>query len=386
MFMKPKVLIFIDWFKPGYKAGGPTTSNVNIVDHLSAYFDFYVMTADTDYHSDKPYPNIKTNRWVNQENCHVWYFSRDRMNFKNMYSAVKECDCHVWYINGIYSRFFSIYPLALAKLLRPAKTIVCARGMLSPHTFLIKPKFKKLFLGCMKFCGMYRGILFHGTNDSECEHIRSIMSKSAKCASIENLPRKMTIEFMPSTKQDDEIRLVSFARISPEKNTLYAIGALQTCKANVKYDIYGQINSMTYWQECENAISNLPRNVRVNYCGSINPTRLHTLYRDYDALYLPTNGENFGHAILECFMNSRPAIISNRTPWKSLQNKGIGADLSLDTPQYFANIIDNFSTLSESQFNSYCEKSFRFAQSVCSDKDLIDKYRQLFSTNHEDRP
>ena len=32
---KLKVLIFIDWFKPGYKAGGPTTSNVNIVDHLS---------------------------------------------------------------------------------------------------------------------------------------------------------------------------------------------------------------------------------------------------------------------------------------------------------------------------------------------------------------
>ncbi len=38
--MKPKVLIFIDWFTPGYKAGGPTTSNVNIVNHLSDDFDF----------------------------------------------------------------------------------------------------------------------------------------------------------------------------------------------------------------------------------------------------------------------------------------------------------------------------------------------------------
>ena len=25
-----KVLIFIDWFAPGYKAGGPITSNVNM--------------------------------------------------------------------------------------------------------------------------------------------------------------------------------------------------------------------------------------------------------------------------------------------------------------------------------------------------------------------
>ena len=32
--MKQKVLIFIDWFAPGYKAGGPITSNVNIVDEM----------------------------------------------------------------------------------------------------------------------------------------------------------------------------------------------------------------------------------------------------------------------------------------------------------------------------------------------------------------
>lgn len=35
-----KVLIFIDWFAPGYKAGGPITSNVNIVEHLSDKLDF----------------------------------------------------------------------------------------------------------------------------------------------------------------------------------------------------------------------------------------------------------------------------------------------------------------------------------------------------------
>lgn len=40
-----KVLIFIDWFAPGYKAGGPITSNVNIVEHLSDKLDFYVITS-----------------------------------------------------------------------------------------------------------------------------------------------------------------------------------------------------------------------------------------------------------------------------------------------------------------------------------------------------
>jgi hypothetical protein len=46
-----KVLIFIDWFAPGYKAGGPITSNVNIVEHLSDKLDFYVITSSFDYHA-----------------------------------------------------------------------------------------------------------------------------------------------------------------------------------------------------------------------------------------------------------------------------------------------------------------------------------------------
>lgn len=54
-----KVLIFIDWFAPGYKAGGPITSNVNIVEHLSDKLDFYVITSSFDYHATAPYKNIQ---------------------------------------------------------------------------------------------------------------------------------------------------------------------------------------------------------------------------------------------------------------------------------------------------------------------------------------
>ena len=53
-----KVLIFIDWFAPGYKAGGPITSNVNIVEHLSDKLDFYVITSSFDYHATAPYKNL----------------------------------------------------------------------------------------------------------------------------------------------------------------------------------------------------------------------------------------------------------------------------------------------------------------------------------------
>ena len=37
---KPRVLVFIDWYAPGYKAGGPVRSLVNLVDHLRDRIDF----------------------------------------------------------------------------------------------------------------------------------------------------------------------------------------------------------------------------------------------------------------------------------------------------------------------------------------------------------
>ena len=46
--MKPKVLIFIDWYKPGFKAGGPIQSVSNIVSQLGKDYEFYIITRDTD--------------------------------------------------------------------------------------------------------------------------------------------------------------------------------------------------------------------------------------------------------------------------------------------------------------------------------------------------
>ena len=45
---KKKILIFIDWFLPGYKAGGPIQSVVNLINHLGHEYDFDVVTSNKD--------------------------------------------------------------------------------------------------------------------------------------------------------------------------------------------------------------------------------------------------------------------------------------------------------------------------------------------------
>lgn len=81
---KLRILIFIDWFAPGFKAGGPTTSNVNIVEHLKDIFDFYVITTDTDYHENQSYQDIISDKWIKMDGFFAYYFSRKELSFKHL--------------------------------------------------------------------------------------------------------------------------------------------------------------------------------------------------------------------------------------------------------------------------------------------------------------
>ena len=376
---KRRVLIFIDWFYPGYKAGGPTTSNVNIVEHLKDEFDFYVVTTDTDYHEACPYQGVTTDRWIKQNGYNIYYFSKGHLSFAALKKCVKEAACNVWYVNGIYSRFFSIYPVVLAKMIRPKRVIVSARGMLSPHALAIKSHIKKGYLFVAKLLGLFDKVTFHATNDEEKGYIRNLFGKTTKAESIENLPRKMLIDYYYTAKTINGVKLVSFARISPEKNTLFAIKCLKYCKSQVTYHIYGQINSQSYWNECVDAIKELPGNVNVEYKGTVAPGDMANVYRDYNFLYLPSTGENFGHAILESFINSTPVIISDKTPWTGLADKSVGWDLPLSNGRLFADTIDMCAALPEGEYRTMTIKAYEFAKSVCDNQDTKHKYIELFS-------
>ena len=376
---KQRILIFIDWFAPGFKAGGPTTSNVNIVEHLKDKFDFYVMTTDTDYHEFQPYQNVVSDKWIKQNGFSVYHFSLGNLSFKALKKAVKEAACDTWYVNGIYSKYFSIYPLILAKMIHPRQVIVSARGMLSPHALAIKSIVKKSYLVIARGLRFFDKVKFHATNEEEADYIRLALGKNRMIDSVENLPRKVNLNSFATRKDSTEIKLVSFARISPEKNTLYAIECLKYCKERVVYHIYGQINSMSYWKECEKVIKILPDHVTVEYKGTVSPQEMSNIYKGYHFLYLPSTGENFGHAILESLMNSTPVIISDKTPWRCLVEKHVGWDLPLEDKQLFASTIDKCARLSWEQYKVMVNKACLYAKEVSENPCVVQSYINLFT-------
>jgi hypothetical protein len=88
---KKKILIFIDWFLPGYNAGGPVRSIANIIEHLSNSFEFYIATSDTDYLQTEPYSNVESDKWLDfKTNVKIIYLSKKNVKLKTIRQIIAQ--------------------------------------------------------------------------------------------------------------------------------------------------------------------------------------------------------------------------------------------------------------------------------------------------------
>jgi glycosyltransferase involved in cell wall biosynthesis len=377
---KPHVMIFIDWYKPGYKAGGPIRSVSNMVARLKNDFRFSIVTRDTDYCEDVPYSNVRSDQWNESEDgSRIYYFSRHQLNRRNIQDLIRSGNADVIYLNGIYSFYFTLYPLFVLRALRKTKVVVAARGMLSPGSLGVKSGKKKLFLAASRFLGLFRNVLFHATTEIEKQEIRNAFGQSTAVHVAGNLSESADGAPVAFRKKDPgTIVLTSVARISPEKNLLYCLQVLQHVTAEVIFDIYGPIYNQEYWEQCSQAISRLPANVHVTYKGSIPAENVYGVLSSAHFLFLPSTGENFGHIILQSLSAGCPVIISNRTPWKDLEKSNAGFDLPLEQMDLFKAAIEKAAAMGQDEYNASSAAASALAKKYIADASLLQQNKELF--------
>lgn len=377
---KKTILLFIDWYLPGYKAGGPIQSCANLVNHLNNDYCFKIITRNTDYCETIPYQNIKSNEWniVNQ-NTHIYYISNDQLNKKNIQHLINQTTFDIIYLNGVFSYFFTIVPLLYLRKHKGHNAIVAARGMFASGALAIKRQKKQLFLSFSKLMGLFNNVVFHATNESEKKDIIKVMGNNYEIKIAGNLPKKIAIEgFVPKSKKSGSIQLINVARIAPEKNLKYALEILKDVKANVQFDYFGPIYDERYHNECKAVIEVLPKNIQVNYKGVIPNSDVNETLKNYDAMLMPTLGENFGHIILESLIAARPVIISDQTPWQNLEVDQSGWSIPLNEFSKYVQAIELLAQCNEEQFNIFSLAAYQKAKSFIENKDLITSNRALF--------
>ncbi|MCG2462880.1 glycosyltransferase family 4 protein [Flavobacteriaceae bacterium F89] len=373
---KKKILISIDWFLPGTRSGGPVRSYANLIAQLGEYFNFYVITRDTDYCADEVYPNIISDTW-NRWDAHtqIYYFSKKNLSRKNIKNVVEKANCDFLYVNGIYSWYFSILPVLLFH--NKIKTVVSARGMLNPHSVGVKGTKKKMFLRMANAMGLYRNITFHATNPHEAEHIKTFIGKQTEVKVAPNLPRALP-DVPVSKKKNKKVKFVNVARISKEKGTLKMLNAFRSVKDEVVLDLYGPVYDDGYWAQCKNSIDTLPKNVSVHYKGSVEGGQIPELLTQYDFFMMLSEGENFGHAILEAFSAGCPVLISDTTPWKDLKKQQVGWDVALNDKAGIEEALAQAILMEDAEYQRWSQNAYEYARTFCQNPELIALNLALF--------
>lgn len=377
---KKKVLIFIDWYLPGYKAGGPIQSVANLVAHLKYEFDFSIVTRDTDYCESKAYLNVKSDEWnVLDDGTRVYYFSKNNLTRNTVRSLIRQTEFDSVYLNGMYSLYFTLIPLLFLRKKKNKQVVVAARGMLSKGSLGVKKMKKQFFITAVKTLRLFENVIFHATTEIEKSEIISVFGPNSIIRVAANLPQVGNIVNLQKRKKEKTfVRIVNIARIAPEKNLLYALNSLKNIESEIVFDFYGPIYNNEYWNECKLAIDELPPNVKANYKGSLESDKVFEILQSYHFMFMPTTGENFGHIILQSLSAGCPVIISDKTPWKQLQRKKCGWDISLNNMNEFVKIIDFVANMDQSDYDKMSQAAFDYAQQYIKNPEIKGQNLALF--------
>ncbi len=372
-----KILIFIDWYIPAYKAGGPIISVKNIIDHLSPQFDFYIVSSNLDIDNKKVVDDSALNKWNSRKNYQIIYLNSKSQNIVSYNKIIDYLQPEIIYLNSFFSYKFSILPILVSRKIN--KIILAPRGMLGEGALKIK-RFKKVcFLKFMKFIGFYSNIHWHASTNNELIEIQNHFGTNTKIAVAQNLStNNEKLKFKVGKLEDGFLTILYLSRISKKKNLLFLIKSIihSENKNKIKLKIIGFCEDEFYFKSCMDLINE--NQIDHEFIGSIPHEQLSNYYLNSDIFCLPTLHENYGHVILEALSYGLPIIISQNTPWRGLEAKKVGFDLPLISSS-FTSKIDYFFTINNSTFSNYSKNAINFYNYSNPTNKLVKDNINLFS-------
>jgi glycosyltransferase involved in cell wall biosynthesis len=228
---------------------------------------------------------------------------------------------------------------------------------------------------------LYKGVIFQASTEAEVADIQNALGKGTAIQLAGNLPKKKNYQAIGmKEKTVGMLRLVNIARIAPEKNLKFALEILMEVKAKIQFDFYGPVYNKSYFEECKEVIQKLGSNIQVNYKNSIESSEVESTFEGYHCLFMPSLGENFGHIILESFLAGCPVIISDQTPWRSLNTRKLGFDISLAEKANFVAAIEQLARIPQNEFNEWSNAAYKFGYAYVNNPEILKQNLNLFST------
>lgn len=394
--VRPVVLSFVLYYLPGFRAGGPIRSIANLVEQLGDEFEFRIVTSDRDLGDTHPYPGIRLGTWMRRGNAWVMYLDSAPGRLARMRRLLRDTPHDLIYLNSFFDARFtrSVLINRLFSRAHSKPVVLAPRGEFSAGALGLKYWRKRVGISAAQLIGLYRDITWQASTQLEASEIERVMARGlrgrlgGRFIIAGNVPgarshgaaREGDADGPQSARSRGQgpLRVCFLSRISPKKNLDFALRALCQVGAEVEFSIYGPVGDEAYWASCRSIITTLPANVHARYEGQVSHDRVPETLAQHDLFFLPTRGENYGHAIAEALSAGLPVLISDQTPWRALADAGAGWDLPLDDLQAFARRIDEMARWPQSEFDASAKRARAFASRVTAAPEIVEANRRLF--------
>ncbi len=386
------ILAFSDYYLPGNKGGGPIQSLANMVLSLGGEFEFRIVTSDRDLSDPDPYPDIIPNRWTNVGKAKVLYLPS--WGWTRLPAIMADLKPDLIYFNSFFSRRFSIMPLICCRLWKSlkARVLIAPRGEFSKGALAIKPMRKRAYLAFFRLFRLGEGATWHASTEWELKDIQEAIGGAEKfriappfsckirvapdivCAPL--CPRS-EVPVSARTKRSGFLEVIFISRISQKKNLHFALELLAKIRGTVCFSIYGPREDLPYWNRCEELICKLPSNISAAYCGALSHKDVEAHFRRAHLFFFPTQGENYGHVIVEAFLAGCPVLLSDTTPWRNLEELGVGADCALAERQAFVRVLNRFVDMDEKEFQTVSARCAQYGHRITGDQTVEARNRSM---------
>ena len=386
LWIRPVILVFSDFYLPGYKSGGGMRTLVNTVDRFGDDYDFRIVTRDHDGKTDKtPYPGISYNGWTQIGKASVRYLAKDQIRLAEVKNLIREVEPDTIYLNSYFSTL-TIFVLIIRKFggLGNIRVIISPQGELSDGCLGKKRTKKSAFLKFASSLHLYRDIIWRTTSEMESKDVERAKGRGGEIFVAADLPRRLFAGYSQDSKpqkRTGSVRLAYLSRIHPIKNLIFLLDVLHDVSGDIVLDVYGPIDAPPeYVNSCRDLIASLPNDIQVTLHGGIDHEEVVSTLIDHHFFVLPSQSENFGHVFIEAMSAGCPLIISDRTPWRDLQAKGIGWDIPLGSRNTWIDILGESVEMDQGTYEDMSAKARRFAEDWVGEDTVELANREVFES------
>lgn len=298
---------------------------------------------------------------------------------KNIKNFIEETEYDIYHTNGLWMHCNHITCAIARKKGKPY--IITPHGMLYPDA-LRRSYWKKWPLIKLFFNkDIMQATCMHATCTQEMENIRAF-GYGGPIAVIGN-PANIPPYINELKGRDKERRFSTFGflgRLHPRKkveNLLYGITECPPEKRKQMHLVIMGKGDEQYEQFLRKEVERLGLTENVEFRGFINGREKFEQLSQLDALFVPSDFENFGMIVTEALACKTPVFASLGTPWEELNKRKCGWWMDR-TPENIANVMSQIVDMPREEIDAMGERGRQLVEEKFTAKSVATQMKELY--------